>query len=287
MKTRTQIMMTSGPTRRGEVVDPGGFASMVEQIQSHYIHVDIEHDPRLPPVGRISGARLLTLDDGRQAVEATMELFEPGDKPDYTPGGKSLISHELPSDHLKIQYDENYRDEESQKIISELSARMAAGKPQYFSKNALDALTILTIAGAFILGAISSGFFNQMGADIYAVFKSYIVRLIRDKGKQHKDNLLAFDFNVAFGQKLILVRVLCSNPSEQDLDDIYDHIIPVLDSLLVPFFEDDQPLSHLVFEKEGSTLKLLYGVRQDGFPLTPATPVVLTKGSPTMPPTIQ
>ena len=71
---------------------------------------------------------------------------------------------------------------------------LQAGEPKYFSKNSLDALTILTFAGAFVLGGVGSGFLNQMGSDIYAKFKECVGRLIRNKGKKHKDNLLAFDF---------------------------------------------------------------------------------------------
>ena len=73
---------------------------------------------------------------------------------------------------------------------------------------------------------------------------------------------------------------------DQDLDDIYFSVIPELDCLLIRYFEGNEPLAHLVFQKDGSELKLLYGVRCDGFSLRPAYSVVL-RISPTTPLTEQ
>lgn len=275
-------MMSAHVSKRGERLHPDGFPAAVEQIKKHYLHVDIEHDPRKPPVGRVADARIVTLEDGVPAVESTIEIFEDGDKPDYIPGGKSLVVHDLPKDQLQIQFDENYRDSESQKVLSELADVLNAGEPKYFSKNALDSLTILAIAGgSFILGNIASGFLNQLGADAYSKLKQGIARLIREKGKKHKDNLLSFDFNVTFDENIILIRLLCCNPSESDIDEIIKVIIPSLDSIVARYIDDALPLARLIFEKQGKTVRLLYGVRRDGFPLTPAEPTVLKIENPT------
>lgn len=273
--------MSAHVTKRGELFHPEGFPSAVEQLKKHYIHVDIEHDPRKPPVGRVADARIVTLEDGVRAIEGTVEIFEEDDKPDYVPGGKSLIVHELPSEHLQIQYDENYRDSESQKVLTNLADALNAGSPKYFSKNALDALTILTISGSFALGGIASGFLNQLGSDLYRNLKEGLLRLIKEKGKRHKDNLLSFDFNITHGEKVVLVRILCCNPSETDIDELFHDIIPSLDKIVTLYFEGSQPIARLVFEKKESSFQLLYGVRRDGFPLIPVKPVIMEKGNQT------
>ena len=54
MKIRKQVMMVSGPNRRGEFINPEGLAVLVDHLKHNYIYVDIEHDPRLPPIGRMS-----------------------------------------------------------------------------------------------------------------------------------------------------------------------------------------------------------------------------------------
>lgn len=161
MKIRKQIIMASGPTKRGEIIDPGGFPRIVEQLKTHYIFVDVEHDPRLPPVGRVSDAKLLMLEDGRQVIEGTMELFEPGDVPDYTFGGKSLFTEEISGEHLEFHRDENYDDDTSKVMINDICAAIRAGEPKYVSKNAVDSLTILSLAGAFVLGSICTGFLTS------------------------------------------------------------------------------------------------------------------------------
>lgn len=275
MKIRKQIIIASGPTKRGEIIDPEGFPLIVEQLKNNYVYVDIEHDPRRPPVGRISDAKHVVLEDGRQAVEATMELFDPGDRPDYIPGGKSLYAREVAKGHLEFHHDENYCDELSQGIIKDICEVINAGAPIYDSKNAVDSLSILSLAGAFVLGSISTGFFNQLGADAYRFFKEHIVCLIQKKGMGNKDNIVSFDFSITYEEKIVLIRILCCNPVGVDIDDVYNDIIPKLDNILVPYFEGMKPLAELVFQKNESSLQMLYGVRRDGFPVKPVNPTIL------------
>lgn len=117
--------------------------------------------------------------------------------------------------------------------------------------------------------------FNQLGADAYSVFKRVIVRLIREKGKGHKDNLLSFDFRITCKAKIVLVRILCCNPTERDIDDVYYGIVPKLDGILLPFFESNQPLAELVFQKDAKSLQMLYGIRRDGFSVKPVNPTCM------------
>jgi hypothetical protein len=48
---------------------------MYEQLRANPIPINIEHDPTMPPVGRVVGARLRELPDGELLLEGEEELF--------------------------------------------------------------------------------------------------------------------------------------------------------------------------------------------------------------------
>ena len=99
--------------------------------------------------------------------------------------------------------------------------------------------------------------------------------LIQKKGMGNKDNIVSFDFSITYEEKIVLIRILCCNPVGVDIDDVYNDIIPKLDNILVPYFEGMKPLAELVFQKNESSLQMLYGVRRDGFPVKPVNPTIL------------
>jgi hypothetical protein len=52
---------------------------MVGLIRSAYLPMWNNHDPRIPPFGRVVAAEVRQLSDGECAVEAEIEVFEEGD----------------------------------------------------------------------------------------------------------------------------------------------------------------------------------------------------------------
>ena len=51
---------------------------MAEHISTAYLPFISEHDPRCPPFGRVINAKIVALPDGEHAIEAEIEVFEPG-----------------------------------------------------------------------------------------------------------------------------------------------------------------------------------------------------------------
>jgi len=49
---------------------------MLEQLQDSPKPVNLEHDPTIPPVGRVLGGALVDLPDGEVALETEMEIFD-------------------------------------------------------------------------------------------------------------------------------------------------------------------------------------------------------------------
>jgi hypothetical protein len=65
--------------------------SMVDQANSSYIPYGVEHDPRIPPLGRIQRARLVPLQDGEAAIEADIEIFDDPNLPSFDPTRKMAL----------------------------------------------------------------------------------------------------------------------------------------------------------------------------------------------------
>src|SRR4030065_241004 len=125
--------------------------SLVTHINTAYLPVGIEHDPRIPPVGRIASAEIKELEDGEYAVDAILDIFESGDIIELTDSKRLLPIHENIVGELHISYDRNFRNAEDQILIKEIGELFDA-RPQEEMKKALDPITVLTIGGAFLRG---------------------------------------------------------------------------------------------------------------------------------------
>lgn len=134
---------------------------MVEQVNKQYIPMGIEHDPRIPPQGRLVSAKVVKLEDGEYGVEGVGEIFEPGDSYELKDDGREIPLHRQDADNLHIQFDRNYRDRDDQDIINELG-RIFGSEPQEEITKSIDPINILTICGAFVLGGIATGFLENL-----------------------------------------------------------------------------------------------------------------------------
>jgi hypothetical protein len=60
----------------GVVVTREAVEGMLEQLRESPKPMNIEHDPTVPPVGRMKDGRLVEVEDGEVALETEMEIFE-------------------------------------------------------------------------------------------------------------------------------------------------------------------------------------------------------------------
>ena len=79
MKKIKGIYATSNVDNHGKAFSVEALKMLVEQINNSYMPMGVEHDPRIPPIGRIISAKLIKRDDGSYAVEGISEIFEEGD----------------------------------------------------------------------------------------------------------------------------------------------------------------------------------------------------------------
>src|SRR6266508_4767309 len=202
MKRFEAILSSTTIDAHGEMMSRGALVSAAAALQRNYISMGIEHDPRNPPIGRITDAWVEDLDNGISIIKGVGELFEPGDALP-TRVDKRIVEHEYVGDHLVVGYDRTYDTRVDLADINAIGDRFGS-KPQLEIKKAVEPLSVLTIDGAFIFGAIAAGFFGQIGADAYLWLKDRLVSLIERQKAKSKEQLLVFEFSVTIDSHRVL-----------------------------------------------------------------------------------
>lgn len=268
MKYYKAQIATSHVDKHNDVISVNALKDLVEQINACYMPVGIEHDPRIPPIGRIESAELKQLDDGEFAVEATICCFEKGDTmPVASKSGKELkIKKMMPLGEMGVGFDRSYFNAEAQEVINEVNALLKSReKPQYDIKKALDPLSILTIFGTFVVGGIAGGVAQKIGSDGWDAFKKK-VKVLLDKN-QAKEKLLRLDTTIQRNNLSINVEIILSDPSSSAIDNFFEHGIKKVDEILDAYFKQDDGMRKLVLEYKNSEIYVKFGVLQNGWPV--------------------
>lgn len=237
---------------------------LVDQITSHTILMNIEHDPRIPPVGRIISGKIVQLDNKEYGVEAEIELFDEESKLVEQFKDRPLrCDDEFPLNSIRIGYDRNFDNTDDRKIISEISD-IFHSKPQYQVKKALDPISILEIGGGFIVGCIAAGFFGQIGADGYDIVKERIKALFSTDKIGEKERLLELSFSVINGEKNVNFKVILTNPTSSEIDYIFNSGLAVFDKIVEAHFSAERDYKLVVFEYKNEQFISKYAVMNDG-----------------------
>ena len=258
--------MTTHLDRHGERFTLESLKIAKMQIEKNIIPQGIEHDPRIEPIGRIISAEISKLEDGEYALDAIAEFFNDLNNLDDI-NDRELIVHEYSENSLEIRSDRNYRDKENIQLINEVSSLLkCSNQPQEEVKKSVEPISVFWICGAFILGGISSGFFNKIGSDTFDLLKSKLSNLLTRKKEGEKEKLLAFDFTIT--DKKCNVEIIITNPSSEDIELVMKKGFEELDKILPKYFEiqSKKPIKKLVFELNDKKIKFKFGVRSDGIP---------------------
>jgi hypothetical protein len=260
-------IMTTHLDRHGEQFLLSALQQIKKQIDNYIIPQGIDHDPRIQPIGRSLTAEVTKLEDGEYALDVLTEYFDDLETIEDIKD-KELVIHEYLLDDFEIRSDRNFRDETDKQLISEISNILQCSKPpEEEIKKALEPLSVIWICGAFVLGGISSGFFNKIGSDAFDLLKSKLATLFSKRKEGEKEKLLAFDFTIT--NKKCNVEIILTNPTPDDIEKVMQEGFNRLDKILPKYFEipTDKPIRKLVFENEnGEELKFKFGVRNDGIP---------------------
>ena len=267
MTKMTARIMTTHLDRHGEQFALSALQQIKKQIDNCIIPQGIDHDPRIQPIGRSLTAEVTKLDDGEYALDVLTEYFDNLETIEDIKD-KELVIHEYSLDDFEIRSDRNFRDETDKQLINEISNILQCSKqPEEEIKKALEPLSVFWICGAFVLGGISSGFFNKIGSDAFDLLKNKLATLFSKRKEGEKEKLLAFDFTIT--NKKCNVEIILTNPTPDDIEKVMQEGFNRLDNILPKYFEipTEKPIRKLVFENEnGKELKFKFGVRNDGIP---------------------
>lgn len=267
MKRIQKIMATSHVDLHGDMIHPDALEDAARQIREQYLPMNIEHDIRRPPIGRIVSAEVIKLQDGEYALQSTAELFEESDSLESLTGdGRKIPIRGQDIQTIVVEYDRTFQDKEGQELLrglSQISGEIE--KPREIIKKALEPIsTILIGAGVFAVGAIATGFFSKLGADAYEMLKHALIKYFRKKISS--EQILDFRFSVKQYNRTFEVHVLAVNPSEQKLDELFTSRFNGVDNLLVSLSLSESDVARVVLEYENQRLLIRYAVRSDSVP---------------------
>ncbi len=259
------ILATSHPDLDGEVIPEEYFETMLEGFKESYVPIDIQHDPRLPPQGRLVSAIVKRLDDGALAIEGVAELFEPGEEVPLADDPREIPVKTY--DNLEVNYDRAFRDEESQAHIKAI-ATIFGSEAQETIKKSVDPVSVLTIGGAFAFAAFAGGFLQKMGSDTWDALKGHIKKLM-ERRSTVADRLLVLDISTEHNGQPLNIKAILTNPSEEDIDTFFQDGLRQIDELLPQCFYAESSVRQIVLGYSQGKILILFAVRKDAFPLYP------------------
>ncbi|HEY9152739.1 MAG TPA: hypothetical protein VIN60_07630 [Anaerolineales bacterium] len=88
-------MITTHIDKHNERFAPSALDDFVRSINQQYMPMGVEHDPRIPPIGRILSAHIEELEDGEYAVDGIAEMFESDKDIEFLDDGREIPVHDL------------------------------------------------------------------------------------------------------------------------------------------------------------------------------------------------
>ncbi|HST20475.1 MAG TPA: hypothetical protein VLR90_05130 [Blastocatellia bacterium] len=266
MKKQKAILTTTHVDRHFQKMSLSALESVVDLIGRYHIPFIVEHDPRIPPIGRIAEAHIKQLEDGEYGVEATIEMYELGEDIPMIDDSREIPLHDHRADKLEVMYDRNFQTLDDQLLIRDV-ASLFGTEPKEEVKKAFDPLTVLTIGGAFLLGGIAKGFLSKLGGDSYDLLKDRLKKLMGRKKPGEKEKLLSFQFIIQYEDYTIETEMILTNPTDDDIERVLANGMQELDRVLPRYCNPASGIKKAVFEYSDGVAKFKYGIRKDAAPL--------------------
>ncbi|MCH7575222.1 MAG: hypothetical protein IIA59_08870 [Candidatus Marinimicrobia bacterium] len=260
------ILANSKVDRHGEVLTPDSLREMVEQINTQYVPMTIEHDPRNPPVGRIVGAELVELEDGAVEVNGISEIFELNDVTELKDDSREIPTRATSDDLLHIMSDHSYQGKSAKILIKEIS-NLFGSEEMEEAKKSLEPLSVLSILGMFTAGAVATGFLSKLGADGYDLFKKKLKNIFSSDLRVATEQLLLFSIALDKEGTVIVIEIIMTNPDSDEIERFMNAGLKDIDTIFMAHVDISSGIRKIVYEYKDGTLILKFGVRKDGVPL--------------------
>lgn len=268
MKRFEMVIATTHVDSQGERLTREALDSLVNSISTSYIPIGIEHDPRIPPQGRVDSGFVRQTSSGEFEAIAIMEIFETADEPSTLEEKREIILPVHRVNGLTVSYDWTHRSKEDQEDIKEIAA-VLKNNPVYDVKKSADPISIIQLTGAFVLGGIAKGFVEQIGADGWNLIKKKLNDIFSRKKNRQGDQLFVFIALIERSSSKTEVEVILTNPSIKDMDVFLVSGLQTLDKVVCFYLDNAPDIRRLVFEIRAQELELKFAVRKDCYPLTP------------------
>lgn len=280
MQIAESIIATTHTDSQGDKLTKENLDDLIESIKNRYVPIDIEHDPRLPPIGRISSGFTRQRPDGEFEAVAILELFDDTDSIELNSDGREMIIESI--EGVSISYDWTHRFEEDQNDINEIASILKTDA-LYSVKKSSDPISVITIsAGVFVVGGIASGFLNEIGSDGWKKVKPILGKLFSRKTRTTNDQLLRFSVCVQHNDNIIEIDIIQTNPNEAEISNFIDNGLKKLDEVLPIYCANQNDIKKLVFSVKENNLEINFAVRKDCQPLKSTISVsdILSKNIP-------
>jgi len=263
---RLEGIIATHVDRHGDKFTVEALHSMVQQMQKAYLPMGIEHDPRVPPIGRMISATVTKLENGEYGVKGVWEIFDGQGSLELGDDEREIPLRTYRTDKLELIFDRTYSSVESQAAIKEL-ADILKTNPQEEFKKCLDPLSVITMGGAFVLGGIAIGFLHKLGADTYDVIKSKLSKVLSTVPV--KEKLLVIECQVIEVKDSFHLQVILENPTDSDLESLMRDGLHQLDEITSRYWKPSIGIKKLVCVYENNEVQLRFGIRKDAVPLAP------------------
>lgn len=257
------VIATTLLDRHNEKLTLKFLENMVSSLNKYNIPIMIEHDPRIPPIGRVLKGYVREREDKEFEAVALIEFFD--DTSEVENNDKELKVHDS-IEQLTLGYSFSHKNESDLNEIKEIEFLLNS-KALYEAKKSVDPISIITLTGAFILGGIASGFLNQLGGDIWDLLKPKLIKLSSKHKTNNTDDLLIFRILIKKINISIEVEIILTNPLKSDLDDFATNTTHKLDRVLEELIAVNEDIRKIVFEQKNNSLILKYALTNNGIPL--------------------
>jgi hypothetical protein len=240
--------------------------SITERINSTFLPIGVEHDPRQPPVGRIAYGVVEELSDGAHAVTGEIEMFEDADLAGKAGGARRAHVHLYFGDELVLSEDRAFSNDEDLALLRELTTSLSAARKREVKK-AAEAMAVLTFAFTALAGGILGGIGKKLGE---AVWEQALptLRTLLAKKRGSGINILKFSITCEIASSFRLIELVLDNPSDDDINSCREVVLQQALSAATAEIEASPFRVRFVFRYSAKKkLALLYSVAENGIPL--------------------
>ncbi|MFW2001946.1 hypothetical protein [Acinetobacter ursingii] len=258
------IIATTLVDKQNEKLSLEALKSLIDSLNNYNIPINVEHDPRKAPIGRVINGFIREREDSEFEAVAVLEFFD-GDWKSLEGNHKEFPVFRA-NELLHLSYSYSHKNELDQNDIRFID-KLLNSQSNYEAKKSADPISIISLTGAFILGGIASGFLSKVGEEIWELLKPKIINLVSKNKKEKSQDLLIFRMIISKSGVFIEVDVILTNPCEEDIDQFLARTTIRLDMILEDILDLDSEIRKVVFEQKNDKLFLNYAVRRDCIPL--------------------